>query len=293
MYPPEKKDAVYKIPETVNDCSNYIYNSYITSIEIHAECKYSDRNISGLHCPNLASFSVAEGNPHVYAEDGALFQNDFFEDDRYRPVDYDEYRGKPALISLPSKKTGEYAIPEGVVLIGAFRGGGPLDTTFPVGFVYGNVYRDLNITSLILPDDLMTHHSDFIQSSIKLKSVTIPKGIEKFLDRQFADCTALSDINYGGTMAEWKEFTSTDEEYGGTWNGTVEYGNYPDYKYISPTIHCTDGDIPANGDVPAPDYTPTAPSEGMKTYKPSISADGADEDTKNVLGGITATDYDD
>lgn len=293
MYPPEKKDAVYKIPETVNDCNNYINNSYITSIEIHANCKYSSSNINGLNCPNLASFSVTEGNPHVYAEDGALFQKDYFEDDWYSGDFYKEYRGKPALISLPSKKTGEYTVPKGVVLIGAFRGGGTLDTTFPVGFVFGNVYRNLNITSLILPQDLTTFRSDFIQSSPKLKSVTIPKGIEKFYDRTFDDCTALSEINYGGTMAEWKEFTSTDEEHDAVWNGTVRYGDYPNYKYFSPAIHCTDGDIPANGDAPAPEYKPTEPTppEETKTYKPSISADGADEDTKNVLGGITATDY--
>lgn len=287
MYPPEKKDAVYKIPETVNDCNNYINNSYITSIEIHANCKYSSSNINGLNCPNLASFSVTEGNPYVYAEDGALFQKDFFERGW---SDYEEYRGKPALISLPSKKTGEYTVPEGVVLLGRQHRGGPVDSTFPIPFIYGNAYRNLHITSLTLPKDLTVYACEFIADSPSLKSVTIPKGVEKLYDNQFERCTALSDINYGGTMAEWKEFTSTDEEHDTVWNGTVRYGDYPNYKYFSPAIHCTDGDIPANGDAPAPNYTPTAPSEGTKTYKPSISADGADEDTKNVLGGITATD---
>lgn len=60
-----------------------------------------------------------------------------------------------------------------------------------------------------------------------LKSVTIGKGTS-IGEYMFGHCTSLTEINYEGTIAQWKNLTK-----GFHWNDDT--GDY--------TVHCTDGDV--------------------------------------------------
>lgn len=71
--------------------------------------------------------------------------------------------------------------------------------------------------------------TDIFNGCTALAKVVLPADIARLSDNMFYNCSALQDIFYGGTMAEWNAITKGTE-----WNGNT--GAY--------TVHCTDGDIP-------------------------------------------------
>lgn len=67
-----------------------------------------------------------------------------------------------------------------------------------------------------------------------LTSITIPKSVTTLGDSAFNGCTALKNINYAGTMDEWRAVSK-----GSGWNTNLGNGTY--------TVHCSNGDIQVNG----------------------------------------------
>ena len=62
-----------------------------------------------------------------------------------------------------------------------------------------------------------------------LKAVFIPAGVERIDEKAFAGCTALKEIRFGGTTAQWEKIS-----FGASWNNPI--GTY--------TIICADGNLP-------------------------------------------------
>lgn len=78
-----------------------------------------------------------------------------------------------------------------------------------------------------LPNNLTSVDQNIFRNCTKLSRVHLSR-IPKITNNFFESCTALTDIYYDGTMAEWNALPK-----GSGWNTNT--GNY--------TIHCTDGDV--------------------------------------------------
>lgn len=73
-----------------------------------------------------------------------------------------------------------------------------------------------------------------------LKKITIPKSVKSIAYAAFMGCTALTDVYYAGTMAEWVKLLQTSADI-------VEY-SIDDYDGLSwATVHCSDGDWEYDG----------------------------------------------
>lgn len=84
-----------------------------------------------------------------------------------------------------------------------------------------------SLETVVLPDTLTQIHSPF-PDCISLKSITIPAGVTIIEHYAFYNCATLSEINFKGTIAEWK---AMEKENG--WNRGCPFT----------VIHCSDGDI--------------------------------------------------
>lgn len=84
-----------------------------------------------------------------------------------------------------------------------------------------------NLQNAVIGDGVNNLEHLIFRGCTKLKSVTIGKSV-KALNGTFINCTALTDIYYNGTVADWANITKTEN-----WSQ-----NTGEFK-----IHCTDGDI--------------------------------------------------
>ena len=105
-------------------------------------------------------------------------------------------------------------IPDGVVLIsdGAFRNCSNLtDISLPdsvqiIGDSSGGVFVDCsNLTSIVIPFGVHTIGNNTFTRCTELHAATIPVTVEVIDVSAFAGCSALTDIYYTGTEAQWNE----------------------------------------------------------------------------------------
>ncbi len=96
-----------------------------------------------------------------------------------------------------------------------------------------------SLVSIVIPNSvtklggLPPYSADEIRGGIfencdSLISITIPKSVTSFGDSIFSNCVSLTNINYQGTMKEWKAISK-----GYDWDSNT--GNY--------IVYCTDGTI--------------------------------------------------
>lgn len=89
----------------------------------------------------------------------------------------------------------------------------------------------LKLTSVTIPDTVLRIEEYAFYGCKNLASVTIPSSVKRIEEDAFDECTSLKEIQFKGTMAQWKAL-----------DGSV---------YIpSPFIRCNDGNIEIK-DVPA------------------------------------------
>ncbi len=90
-------------------------------------------------------------------------------------------------------------------------------------------YKCYGLKSVVLPDTLTEIGEQAFSACDGLTSLTIPATVKTIGKAAFYGVTTLTDIYYGGTLADWDALgVNTD-----TWSVKAE----------SMTIHCTDGDL--------------------------------------------------
>ena len=92
----------------------------------------------------------------------------------------------------------------------------------------GMSYRLPEITELVLPESIVRIDTEAFCDATALVRITLSGDLEYIGLNVFYGCEALTDIDFGGTMAEWE---------------AVEKSEHWIQNYHKLTIHCTDGDI--------------------------------------------------
>ena len=139
-------------------------------------------------CKRLTSFSVNEGNSNYSSQDGVLFNKD-----------------KTEIIQYPiGNERATYDIPNSVTSIG--------NSAFS---------ECTNLSNVTIPDSVTRIGDSAFESCTSLTSVTIGNGVTSIDYFPFSDCSNLNEINYNGTISQWKSIQG--------------------YSYVSKPVICTDG----------------------------------------------------
>lgn len=78
-----------------------------------------------------------------------------------------------------------------------------------------------SLTSITIPDSVTSISDSAFLNCTSLKSVTIPNSVTSIGERAFYDCSNLNEINYNGTISQWKSIQG--------------------YSNVSKSVNCTDG----------------------------------------------------
>lgn len=190
---------------------------------------------------NLTTVEISENNPYLKSINNAIYSKDgkiFYAFYPYSATNFEVPNGVEQLSDhafAAHDNLTSITLPESIKIIGyeAFMGcSGLTDITIPSQvteiefYTFGGCY---SLTNIILPDGLIIIGDSAFAWCEGLSSITISNKVTSIGYRAFADDTALTTINYNGTMAEWNAITKDD-----AWDDNT--GNY--------TIYCTDGNIP-------------------------------------------------
>ncbi len=165
-------------------------------------------------------------------------------------------KNKTELIEYPiGNKAKTYAIPNGVTSIN--------EAAFE---------NCKSLTSVTISNDVKSIGVCAFQFC-NLTSISIPVSV-KLIDMFAFNCKKIKDTYYGGSDAQWGEIV-------------ISEGNnaFSDIHFNS--NGSTSSEPTSTPETSEPTSNPT-PDE--KTYTPTISAEGADEETKSVLNGIIVMD---
>ena len=94
----------------------------------------------------------------------------------------------------------------------------------------------MNCTSLVsmtIPEGITMQfeYYNMFDGCTSLTSVTLPRDLPRVSREIFKNCSALTEINYGGTVAQWNNLKKQDN-----WNSGC----------AATVVHCTDGDVEVN-----------------------------------------------
>ena len=226
IYPENRKDVIYEIPDTVqivdmyafvrlgiysseSSCDEETANPNLETVKIGANVlnigleRWSggyEYIYSFEYCSNLKEIIVDENNPNYTSIDGVLYNKDITH-----------------LYVCPSKKT-LTEIPDTVEKIGGYAGSyDASDIKIIDGFKYRKNYGDdetyklvscpKDIESIAFPDTLTITSVNF-SGCTNHKEVTLPDTITRIDDETFKGCTSLTSVIIPKTLTYigWKAF---------------------------------------------------------------------------------------
>lgn len=227
------------IPDTVTRIYlNAFRNTAITSINIPDSVTYISDGAFAC-CKSLKSFAVGENNTAYKFENNCLLTKD----------------GKTLLVGFKNS-----VIPDTVKIIAArafedCEGLTSIVIPDSVTDIYEYAFMGCyDLTSIVIPDSVKYIYNEAFRLCTKLTNVKFSSSLEYIGNHAFSNSEISSidlpvtlkylgydafkggynhfDINYAGTMDQWKQ-VQTGEFLGEDWDRNM-------YDY---TVHCTDGDI--------------------------------------------------
>lgn len=183
---------------------NAFYYCAISKIDIPSTAEFIDSN-AFTRCVNLSSVSVSSRNTTYVSRDNVIFSKDMEE-----------------LLLCPDGKTGDYEVPDGVVIINnrAFGAISQLssvslpDTVIEIGTAFcgceyienislsksltkicGNAFHGCDsLKTIVLPESVGEIEECAFYQCTDLHSVTIPEGVKEIKDSSFYQCFKLEEI---------------------------------------------------------------------------------------------------
>ncbi len=192
------------LPEGVTSIGNFAFSGCEALENVSLSASVTSIGNFVFDSPNLLSVNVDQGNAVYSSVDGVLFSKD-----------------KKTLIVCPKRKSGAYAIPSGVKVIGksAFAGCSNLTgVTIPDGVekIGEGAFTNSGITSLELPDSVtvmennalincssltslklsanLTKIGDYALSGIGVESLALPASVTSIGSQAFQSCGSLKSL---------------------------------------------------------------------------------------------------
>ena len=177
LYGPDGFRGAYTVPDGVTSLGSHFLcgTNGITAITIPSSVT-SIGTWALQSCAALESITVAEDNPSFCSVDGVLYTKDL-----------------DTLRRIPGAKAGVISVAPGVKTI-AFQAGLNCD----------------NLTEVILPEGLVRIDSEAFCDCIGVTRFTIPASLKEIGTRGLR-CPNLREVQYGGTMAQWRQITIEGE----------------------------------------------------------------------------------
>lgn len=141
-----------------------------------------------LYCPRLTAIEVDALNPVYCSVNGVLFN-----------------KGTNVLLNYPDGKTGTYAVPSSVTIIGqsAFEDSNLATVILPDGVVTIPVYAFAgcsNLTTIEIPGSVSTIENGAFTRCSNLRAVTLPDSVTTLGEGVFYNCYALAAVKISNSV---------------------------------------------------------------------------------------------
>ena len=152
------------------------------------------RDNAFVSCSGLTSFSVAGDNSNYSSKEGVLFN-----------------KQQTTLIQYPTRKQGEYIIPNSVTTIVdyAFYGcSGLTSLTIPnsITSIVDNAFAGCSsLTSITIPNSITSIGNEAFAGCSSLTSITIPNSVTNIGKGAFSGCSSLSSVTISNSVTSIEE----------------------------------------------------------------------------------------
>lgn len=172
------------LPDSITTIANYAFNKCSALSNVSVGSRTTSIGHKAFYwCTALKRIEIDANNPQYSSDErGVLFD-----------------KNKSTLLLAPQAIEGGYAIPNGVIEIGA-----------------GAFWHCSKITSLTIPDGVVTIGMDALRDCKALTSVSIPASLTTIGDYAFRYSPVLGTIKYRGTMEQWASISK-----GANWHENV------------------------------------------------------------------------
>ena len=174
-YPADKRDTRYEIPSTVVTIRKDAIETTNTLEKIVIPASVSSIEEGAIFWNYaLTSVDVAAENNSYKSENGVLFTKN----------------GKTLLCYPSASDRTEYTVPQGTERIGNYA-----------------MSQAKNLKELHISEELTAIGDSGLYGCENLQKLGWPKSLTTIEDKAFEACTALTEIRYTGTSADWKKVT--------------------------------------------------------------------------------------
>lgn len=148
-------------PDSVTAIGEYAFFGCkgLTNVSIPESVKFIDK-AAFTACDALVKFAVSSKNKYYKSIDGNLYSFD----------------GKAFIQYAVGKSEASFCVPDSVTIFGDY------------------VFRDCHLTSITLPDGVLTISNSMFEGCRELASITIPDSVTSIGNRAFACCSGLTSL---------------------------------------------------------------------------------------------------